>query len=531
MSRRKEPMRKIKEVLRLAYLDALSERQIARGANMKKTTVHEYLERARQSSLTWADVKALDDDAIGGLLFPEGEAPARSKALPDFPRIHTELRRKHVTLQLLWEEYRWQHPQGYGYSRFCELYQNFRGTVDLSMRQTHIAGDKVFVDYSGDGVEVVDRLTGEVRRAQIFVGVLGASSYCYVEATWSQNLPDWIGSHVRMLRFFGGVPAAIVPDNLKTGVRKACYYDPEINPTYQSFAEHYGVAILPARLARPKDKAKVEAGVLLVQRWILARLRNRTFFSLVELNDAIAELVVILNRRPFKKMSGSRQSFFERLDKPALRELPALPFEYPDWKKATVNVDYHVCFEDHFYSVPCRLVREPVMLRVTGTLVEIQHRGQRVAVHPRSHQRYGYSTIPGHMPAAHRWQSEWTPARLIEWGRKHGAHIADIFEGIMERKAHPEQGFRACLGIMRLGRKVGDERLNAACGRAREIGGLSYRCVRNILENGQENAPLERMPPGPEFQHENVRGADYYRFVRGEEYQAEEERHAAASHY
>lgn len=523
MSRKREPVRRIKEVLRLAYLEALSERQIAVGANMKKTTVHDYLLRAKRASVTWSDVQSMDDDGIERLLFPT-EAPREvRRVLPDWGHIHTELRRKHVTLQLLWEEYRLQHPDGYSYSRFCELYQHFVGTVEVSMRQTHSAGDKVFVDYSGDGQEVIDSTTGEIRRAEIFVGVLGASSYSYAEATWSQELPDWIGSHVRMVNFFGGVPGAIVPDNLKTGVTKSCYYDPEINPTYQSFAEHYGVAILPARMRHPKDKAKVEAGVLLVQRWILARLRNRTFFSLRELNDAIAELLVFLNQRPFKKMAGSRQSLFELLDKPALRALPVQSFEYPEWKKATVNIDYHISFDDHFYSVPHRFVKETVVLRVTGTIVEVLHHGQRIAVHPRSDQRYGYSTIPEHMPAAHRWQSEWTPVRIVEWGRKHGEHIAKLFDEIMGRKVHPEQGFRACLGIMRLGKKVGDERLDAACRRALDIGGQSYRCVRNILERGQEHAPMSAAQPRVECQHENLRGPSYYRSI------AEEERHAAAS--
>ncbi len=525
MSRKREPVRRIKEVLRLAYLEALSERQIALGANMKKTTVHDYLLRAKRAGITWSDVQSMDDDGLERLLFPV-EAPAEvRRVLPDWGHIHTELHRKHVTLQLLWEEYRLQHADGYSYSHFCELYQHFADTLEVSMRQTHRAGDKVFVDYSGDGVEVIDGGTGEIRRAEIFVGVLGASSYSYAEATWSQELPDWIGSHVRMLSYFRGVPAAVVPDNLKTGVTKACYYDPDINPTYQSFAEHYGLAILPARVRRPKDKAKVESAVLVVQRWILARLRNRTFFSLGELNEAIAELLVILNRRPFKKMPGSRESLFEQLDKPALRALPVQPFECPQWKNATVNIDYHISFDDHFYSVPYRLVKDTVVLRVTETTVEVLHRGQRVAVHERSHHRYGYSTIPEHMPPAHRWLSQWTPVRVVEWGRKHGEHIAKLFEEIMGRKVHPEQGFRACLGIMRLGNKVGDERLDAACRRALDIGGHSYRCVRNILERGQEYAPMIVAESRIECQHENLRGATYYRSI------AEEERHAAASNH
>jgi len=511
MPRKKEAMRKIKEVLRLAFLDALSERQIARGANMKKTTVHMYLQRAKRASITWSDIESLDDEAIERLLFPLDEVLASRKPLPDWAYIHKELRRKHVTLHLLWEEYRADHPDGYAYSRFCELYRHFIETIDVSMRQTHIAGDQVFVDYSGDGVEVVDRQTGEVRKAEVFVGVLGASNYAYADATWSQKLPDWIGSHIRMLHFFGGVPAAIVPDNLKTGVTKSGYYDPEINPTYQDFADHYGVAILPTRVARPKDKAKVEAGVLLVQRWILARLRNRKFFSLAELNDAIAALLVDLNNRPLQKMPGSRSSYFEKLDKPALQPLPLQPYECPTWKQATVNIDYHVSFENHFYSVPYRLVKQPVMLRVTSTIVEVLARGRRVAIHPRSDHPYGHTTIAEHMPAAHRWSSEWDPVRLVKWGQKHGEHIAKLFEAIMGKKKHPQQGFRACLGIMRLGGKVGNERLDAACRRALEIGGHSYRCVRTILERGQESTQPPAVQASLNLTHENVRGAEYYR--------------------
>jgi transposase len=525
MSRKKEPMRKIKEVFRLAFLDALSERQIARGSNMKKTTVHTYLQRAKLASITWSDIESLDDEAIGRLLFPSEEAAEGRKPLPNWEHIQKELRRKHVTLQLLWEEYRDAHPDGYGYSRFCELYKLYTDTVEVSMRQTHIAGDQVFVDYSGDGVEVIDRQTGEVRTAEVFVGVLGASNYSYADATWSQATPDWIGSHIRMLHFFGGVPAAIVPDNLKTGVTKACYYDPEINPTYQSFAEHYDVVILPARVVRPKDKAKVEAGVLHVQRSILAQLRNRQFFSLAEVNEAIVELLDELNDRPFQKMRGSRSSYFKELDQPALRPLPRQPFEFPDWKKATVNIDYHVAFENHFYSVPYTLVKQSVTLRASASMVEVLHKGRRVAIHVRNDHPYGYSTIAEHMPPAHRWRSEWDPVRLVKWGRKHGEHIAKLFEVIMGEKKHPQQGFRACLGIMRYSGKVGDERLDAACRRALEIGGHSYRCVRTILELGQESAPPPTVQESLNFTHENVRGADYYRSL------AVEDSHAVAPNH
>ena len=453
MSRKKEPMRKIKEVLRLFYLDALSERQIARGANMRKTTVRNYLLRAEHAGLSWTQAQNMDDDAIERALFPSDEVIEQTVDIPDWNALHQELRRKGVTRQLLWEEYREHHPTGLSYSRFCELYQEFTRTVDVSMRQTHKAGDKVFIDYSGTGVPVVNRKTGELQMAEVFVAVMGASNYTYAEATWTQTLPDWIGSHVRAMAFFGGVPSQLVPDNLKSGVKKAGYYDPEINPTYQRFAEHYGVAVIPTRPVHPKDKAKVEGGVLLVQRWILARLRNRTFFSLAELNEVIAESLIELNNRPFKKMVGSRKTQFDAVDMPALRPLPTNPYEFEEWKKATVNIDYHVAFNDHFYSVPYTLVRQTVSIRSTAMMVEIFHKGIRVASHRRNHEKYRHSTIAEHMPATHRWRVEWTPERLVAWGRTAGDHVAALIDVIMNARAHPEQGFRACMGIMRLGKK------------------------------------------------------------------------------
>ena len=523
MSRKKEPMRKIKEVLRLAHLHSLSERQIARGANMKKTTVHDYLLRFERAKLTWGDAQLMNDDELERLLFPPDEPVEEKKAHPDFPLIHKELRRKSMTLQLLWEEYRDEHPDGYVYSHFCMLYRHFAKTVDVSMRQAHVAGEKLFVDYSGVRASVVNPKTVEVKPAEIFVAVLGASNYTYAEATWTQNLADWTGSHARACSFLGGVPRLIVPDNLKSGVKKAWYYDPEINPTYQRLAEHYGVAILPARVARPKDKAKVEAGVLLVQRWILMKLRNRTFFSLAELNEAIAELLDQLNQHPFRKMPGSRLSLFEEMDKPALHSLPTQPFECEEWKQATVNIDYHVSFDDHLYSVPYRFVKETMSVRATASAVEIFHRGNRVAVHVRSYHKYQYTTVVEHMPSAHRWQAEWNPARLVEWGRQSGDHVAVVMDAIMKARAHPEQGYRACLGIMRMGSKVGNIRLDAACHRAVVIGRPSYACVRTILERGQENLALPSQNTGTAINHENVRGAAYYRQVQ------QEEQHAASS--
>lgn len=517
MSRKREPMRKIKEVLRLAQVEGLSDRQIAGAANMKRSTVRDYLLRAKHADIDWLTIAEMSDEDLERKLFPPFSSNEQRKPVPNMGEIHQELRRKGVTLQRLWEEYRDRCPDGYGYSRFCELYQQFAKGVDLSMRQVHRAGEKLFVDYSGLTAPVVSPRTGEIREAQIFVAVMGASNFTYAEATWTQGLADWTASHVRMFQYLNGVPAILVPDNLKSGVTKAWFYDPVINPTYQRLAEHYNVVVLPTRAKKPRDKAKVEAGVLLVQRWILAALRNRTFFSLHELNLAIRELLERLNDKPFRKLEGSRRSLFELLDKPLLKPLPTVPYEFDAWKKAKVNIDYHVELDGHRYSVPYQLYGNEIEIRSTSSIVEIYLRGKRVASHPRNAAKGGYTTTSEHMPPNHRAQAEWTPVRLVDWARHSGPGVAELIEAIMTSKQHPEQGFRGCLGIMRLGKKVGSERLSAACRRALAIGGLSYRSVLTILEKNQDRLSLPQATPSlPILAHENLRGPDYFQDERGE---------------
>lgn len=512
MSRKRAPMRRIKEVLRLLNIADLSERDIGTATNQSKTTVHDYKVRAQLSGLSWAEAMTMDDTTIELRLFPESGLEKRLRPLPDWGTIHQELRRKGVTLQLLWEEYLGVHPDGYGYSRFCELYQKVEPTFDLSMRQAHKAGEKVFVDYSGQTIDIVDRKTGECRPAQIFVAVWGASNYTYVEATWSQKLCDWTGSHVRAFQFFGGCPEILVPDNLRSGVTKAWFYDPEINPTYQRLASHYGVAVIPTRAARPKDKAKVEVGVQVVQRWILACLRHQTFFTLVEANAAIEALLERLNNRRFRKLPGTRRSQFESLDKPLLRPLPATPYEFDEWKKTPVGIDYHVEWDDHNYSVPYQLAKQVVDMRITASVVEIFSNGKRVAAHPRNRNKYTFTTLPEHMPASHRKHMEWNPQRIIQWAGKAGNNVAAYVERLMNTRPHPEQGFKCSLGIIRLAKKVGDARLDAACLRALTIGGNNYRCVANILERGLDRIALpEKSPALPVIKHENVRGPGYYK--------------------
>ena len=425
--------------------------------------------------------------------------------------VHSELKRKGVTLTLLWEEYQALHPGGYRYSRFCDLYRDWRGKLTTSMRQVHKAGEKMFVDYAGHTLPIVDRRSGEIQEAQIFVAVLGASSYTFAEATWSQALADWIGSHTRALDFFGGVPQIIVPDNLKSGVSKPCRYEPDINPTYNDLAQHYGAAVIPARVRKPKDKAKAEVAVQVVERWILARLRNRTFFSLGEANAAIGELLLLLNNRPFKKLPGSRREAFEALDQPTLLPLPEAPYQFAEWKKVRVNIDYHVEVLGHYYSVPYQLLKQQLDVRLTATTVEIFQKNQRVASHHRSAYKGRHTTLAEHMPKAHREYAGWDAKRLINWAAVTGPDTAALVEKILAARAHPQQGFRSALGLMRLGKLHGRERLEAACARALITGATSYRSVASILETGLDQQPLpEAKASTAPVHHPNIRGNTYY---------------------
>jgi len=505
-------MRKVREVLRLKFEGGQTNRRIARSCDISRPTVADYLLRFEAAGLEWPAAAALDDTTLEHKLFaPASPAPSAQRAVPDWNHVHQELRRKSVTLTLLWHEYKAAHPEGFQYSWFCDQYRAWSARLDVVMRQAHRAGEKLFVDYAGQTVEVVDRHSGEIRTAQIFVAVLGASSYTYAEATWTQQLPDWIGSHVRTFAFLGGVSELLIPDNLRSGVAKAHRYEPDLNPSYADLASHYGVAVLPARVRKPRDKAKAEAGVLLVERWILAVLRNRSFFSLPELNREIARLLERLNARPFKKVPGSRRALFEQIDRPALRPLPAQPYAFAEWKQVRVNIDYHVEVAGHYYSVPYQLVKKTLEARYSERTVECFHKGQRVASHPRSHLKGRHTTVSEHMPAAHRSYAEWTPQRLIRWAEQSGPATAGMVQTILERRAHPQQGFRSALGIMRLGKSFGEERLEAACRRALTLGACSYKSLESILRQGLERkAVAEQQELDLDIAHENIRGADYY---------------------
>lgn len=503
-------MRKIKEIIRLKLELGLSARQIARSCSISHSTVLDVLRRAEESALSWPFPEHLDDGALEARLYPaRNDETAGSRIQPEWSMIHRELKRKGVTLQLLWQEYKQVHPDGYQYSYFCELYRKWSGTLDLPLRQIYRAGEKMFVDYAGMPLKVVDIRTGKIFEAPIFVAVLGASNYTFAEATPSQELEHWIGSHCRCLEYFGGVPEYIVPDNLRSGVTRACRYEPDINPTYQEMAAYYGTAVVPARPRHPRDKAKVETGVQIVERSILAPLRNRTFFSLGEGNMAIREGLEKLNEKPFQKLDGSRRLLYEELEKSALTRLPAKRYEFARWKKARVNIDYHVEVEKNYYSVSYRLVKEQVEVRLTDSTVEILHRGKRVSSHPRLYGKGKYSTIK-HRPAAHQKYLEWTPSRIIRWAEQTGVHTAKVVKQILESKPHPEQGYRSCLGLLRLGQRYSDERLEAACGRAITIGAFSYKSVKSILENGLDGLPVSDLFTAAPIEHCNLRAAKYF---------------------
>lgn len=505
-------MRKIREVLRLALGVGLELRKIERSLGISHTTVSSYVARARAADLSWPLPDAFDDAVLDRLLFPKPAPSKDARPMPDWAYIHRELRRKGVTKVLLWEEYKRVNPDGYQLSRFCDLYAEWSGKIDLVMRQEHRAGEKLFVDFAGPTIPIVNRRTGEVLfEAQIFVAVMGASNYTYAEAVRTQALPDWIGAHVRTFVFLGGVPQIVVPDNLKSGVSKACRYEPDINPTYHAMAAYYGTAVIPARVMKARDKAKVEAGVLLVERWILAALRNRTFFSLSEINGAIRELLVRLNDRPFQKLPGSRRIMFETVDRPALLPLPVTPYVFEEWSYARVGIDYHVEVDGHYYSVPYALVKKKVDIRSTAATVEVLFRGNRVASHTRSFLKGKHTTISEHMPSSHRRYAEWTPERIRRWAATVGPETEAHVAAIMEHRTHPEQGFRAALGIMRLQKQYGAQRLEAACRRAAKYKLYSYRGVSNILKTGADRLDVHKSAPAaPPIVHDNIRGPGYY---------------------
>lgn len=507
-------MRKIKEILRLHFEQKLGQRQIARSVNASQSTVHEYLVRMKAAGLKWPLADEWSEERLEQALFPPGPSPARTphRAQPDFAHIRQQLEEhRDLTLELLWEEYREQHPGGYCYSRFCKLYRNWKKRQDVVLRQDHRPGEKLFLDWAGATIPV-HQPGGGIRPAALFVSALGASSYTYAEAVPDQQMANWLKVQINALEFYGGCPQLLIPDNTKTGVTRACIYEPDLNPTYQEFASHYRVAVMPTRPRKPRDKAKVESAVQVVQRWIVMRLRRRRFFSVAAINEAIRELLPYLNNRPFRKRrEESRASLFAKLDRPALQPLPAERYDLSHWSQARVNIDYHVAFDGNWYSVPYTLTGEAVEVRSTPATVEIFHRGKRVASHLRGRDRNRSVTQNEHRPRSHQAHLEWPPSRMVQWAGKVGPHTAQLVQRMLADKPHPEMGYRACVGIIRLAAKYSPERMEHAAERALLTGAVRYKSIKSILQNGldSQRSPL---PPlvRPSPNHENLRGPEYF---------------------
>lgn len=503
-------MRTIREILRLKWACQRTNREIAQSCNVARSTVATCLARAAAAGWTWPLPPDLDDGTLAGQLYRQPVRQPGQRPLPDWATIHQELKHPGVTLQLRWQEYKTEDPTGLQYSQFCVHYRAWVKTLDLCLRQEHRAGEKLFLDYAGASLWLTDPTTGERTAVALFVAVLGASNYTYAEATRAADLPAWIGSHVRAFAYFGGVPAALIPDNHKSAVLHPDRYEPDLHPTYLDLATHYNTTILPTRVRRPRDKAKVETAVLIVERWIVAALRHRTFFSLAEVNAAIGELLERLNTRRFRTLPGSRRTLFETLDRPALRPLPATPYVFAEWTRARVNIDYHVSLAGHCYSVPYQLVHHEVELRFSATVVEIYHRGQRVASHLRSSRQGGFTTEPAHRPKAHQRYLAWTPSRLTHWGATIGPATAALITAILASRPHPEQGYRSCLGLLRLSKQYPVARLEAACARALAIRAQSYKSVQSILRTGLDQQLLVPVLSPPRPAHAHVRGPAYY---------------------
>ncbi|MHB9008509.1 MAG: IS21 family transposase [Limisphaerales bacterium] len=506
-------MRQVIEILRLKHEHHLSIREIARSCGLASSTVGDYLRRAEAAGWQWPlpeGVGEVELEAGLSALSPPRTAGTPPPPVPDWAHLHAELRRPNVTLRLLWQEYIRTDPSGLKYSRFCERYQEWRKTLEPPLRQVHVPGEKLFVDWAGQTVPIRNGADGTTQPASLFVAALGVSGQIFAKAFADQKLPSWISAHVHAYQFYGGVPALTVPDNTRTAVVQPCRYEPLLHRTYQEMAEHYGTVILPTRVRKPRDKAKAESAVQVAQRQILAALRDLVFFTVEELNRAIAPRLQELNAQPFQKLEGSRNQWFQTLDKPQLRPLPPSPFVVATWLEATVNIDYHVVVDHHYYSVPYGLIHQRLQVRLSESTVELFHKTKRVAAHRRTFQRGGFTTLDEHRPKSHQRYLEWTPSRIIDWAGKIGPQCALVVQSVMAARPHPEQGFRSCLGIIRLAKAHGEVRLEAACQRALHFSTLSYRSIESILDKRLETQPLQGDLRGSSPAHENVRGQEYF---------------------
>lgn len=518
MPTEKLSMRKIKQILQLHHESGLKRRAICTAVGTSYGSVANYLNRAEAAGITWLSAKDMDERDLARLLFPSQTTSKQRRFVePDYPQVHQELKQKCVTKLLLWEEYRQSNPNnGYSYSQFCHRYRDWQSKQNTSMRQVHKAGEKLFVDYCGPTIPIINPDTGECYGAQIFVAVLGASNYTFACASKSQNQADWINAHVKAFDFYGGVPELVIPDNLKSAVTKTHRYKPDINPAYSQMASHYQTAIIPARPYKPKDKSKAEVGVQIVERWILARLRHQTFFTLSSLNLAICELLIDLNNRDFKKLPGTRKSQFEMIDKPALKSLPKSAYQYVEIKSARVHIDYHIEYDKHYYSVPHHLIKEQVEVQASSTLISIYAYGHRVSSHPRSYVQGAHSTLTEHMPESHRAISEWSPERFLNWAESIGEGTKKVVSTLLHKKRHPEQNYRSILALLSLAKTYDRQRLENACIRAVDINSPTRTSVESILKNGLDklNSTYKKsdlkQTELPLNDHENIRGNKYY---------------------
>ena len=505
-------MKDIRSILRPTHESGLSVREVSERLGLSKSTVSTYLLRAREAGLDgWPMPEGCSDDAaLERRLFRQMGRPPRDTTEPDWQLISREMKRKSVTLLLLWQEYREAHPDGFGYTWFCDKFGAHEKRANPAYRHRHSAGAEMQTDYAGQTIPLIDPDTGEVHAAQLFVAVLGASSYTFAVASLHQQLPDWIDGQVRALEYFGGTPGSIVCDNLKAGVAKALWFEPTLTATFAAMAEHYDTTVLPTRPAKPRDKGKVEGAVLIVERWIIARLRNQQFFDLGVLNAEIAKLLEMLNGKIMRHVGRSRREMFEEIERATLRPLPVERFEYAEWKTAKVHPDYHVAVDCNFYSVPHGLIGKKVDVRLTQRVVEIFHDHKRVASHMRSSQRGFHITVNAHMPKAHQRYADRTPASLIERAARMGTNVQILVERMMSDRRHPEQGYRSAMGILSLGRGYGPARLDAACDRALAIEAITYASVLSILKSGLDQASPVTEPNRPTPSHGNIRGAVYY---------------------
>jgi transposase len=509
-------MRKLNELFRLKFDHGLSNRKVALACNTHHSVVSDYLVRFNLAGLKWPLEPEVSEEYLYQKLFPEKQELeiSPSKPIPDWEKVYEELKsHKYLTLQLIWKEYKERCPKGYGYSQFCNRFRQWKKTLDVTFRQNYRGGDRMFVDYAGGTVKIKSPLTGQHHDAFIFVAVLAASNYTFAEAHTNQDVKNWIGGHVRAFNYFQGVPQTATPDNLKAGVQSPCFYDPTINPTYNDMAMYYNLVVLPARKRKPKDKAKVEAGVKVVGQQILAVLRNRAFFSIQELNQAIKELLEELNNREMKHLEKSRKQMFESLDKPNLQPLPQKAYEFAEWKKVKVGIDYHVGYDKNFYSVPYRFAHKQAEVRATEKGIEVFHKHVRIASHPRWYEKNQYITIKEHMPANHQFMVDWNPKRFIRWAQKIGPSTTELIKQVLDTREHPQQSFRKCLGILNLAKRYSDERLEAAAQRALHYKIFSYKKIKNILDKGYEkinSGKNSNRESQPSLFHNNIRGDRYY---------------------